>query len=62
MEIPSMFPHLKKIRFKIKEKVTRNGLWRFLETMADRLVHLRIYALNPQYGGWAQVVGLLVGC
>jgi hypothetical protein len=57
MEIPSLFPHLKKIRFEIKEKVTRNGLWRFLETMADRLVDLRIYALNPQWrmdtGAWA---------
>jgi hypothetical protein len=43
MEIPSLFPHLKKIRFGIQEKVTRNGLWRFLETMGDRLVDLRIY-------------------
>jgi hypothetical protein len=41
MVIPSLFPHLRKIRFEL-EKVTRNGLWRFLETMADRLVDLRI--------------------
>jgi hypothetical protein len=46
MEIPALFPHLKKIRFYLTPgKVTRNGLWRFLETMADRLVDLRVYAL-----------------
>jgi hypothetical protein len=55
MEIPSLFPHLKKIRFDLKQKLTRNGLWRFLETMADRLMDLRIFALIfQQYesGGW----------
>jgi hypothetical protein len=41
MVIPSLFPHLRKIRFGL-ERVRRNGLWRFLETMADRLVDLRI--------------------
>jgi hypothetical protein len=45
MEIPSLFPHLRTIRFDL-QRVTRNGLWRFLETMDDRLVDLRIYALT----------------
>jgi hypothetical protein len=47
MEIPALFPHLKKIRFgsDLRDKVTRNGFRRFLETMADRLVDLRVYAL-----------------
>jgi hypothetical protein len=47
MAIPSLFPHLKKIRFcsDRQDKITRNGFWRFLETMADRLVDLRVYAL-----------------
>jgi hypothetical protein len=45
MEIPSLFLHLKKIRFGLNNKLSRNGLWRFVETMADRLVDLRIYAV-----------------
>jgi hypothetical protein len=54
MEIPSLFPHLSKIRFDLRQqKVTRNGLWRFLETMADRLVDLRMYALIFQSPGRA---------
>jgi hypothetical protein len=46
MEIPALFPHLKKIRFgsDLRDKVTRNGFRRFLETMADRLVDLRVHA------------------
>jgi hypothetical protein len=56
MEIPALFPHLKKIRFYLTPgKVTRNGLWRFLETMADRLVDLRVFALvhHNTAGAWA---------
>ena len=45
MVIPSLFPHLKKIKFQLRDNVTRNGFWRFLETMADRLVDLRIFAM-----------------
>ena len=54
MEIPSLFPYLKKIRFDLRQHtVTRDGLWRFLEAMADRLVDLRIYALIVQVLGEA---------
>jgi hypothetical protein len=49
METPSLFPHLKKIRFELNDNVTRNGVWHFLKNMADRLVDLRIRAtLNHQ--------------
>jgi hypothetical protein len=47
MVIPSLFPHLRKIRFDL-EKVTRKWLFSFLATMADRLVDLRIHTA----AGW----------
>jgi hypothetical protein len=60
MEIPSLFPHLRiKIRFDLRQqKVTRNGLWRFLEAMADHPSDICPDLSNTRPG---YTVGL-VGC